>query len=285
MAVAPCDPLTFERATTLGEHLLPIGSPGSRTFVQAREINSAKPRMEHTACLDVECRTYHRPGNVPEVKASERIPSMTTQPFAEVSWPLRADHTALLLIDLQNDFLHLDGWYASHGIDISHMRRVIEPTKQLIGAARAAHIPVIWTTHGFKNESDAGTFLSHRPFLREGGLREGTWGYEIYEEFQVEDSDWIVKKNRLSAFFNTNLELVLRGLKADTVIITGVLTNQCVAATSKDAMFRDLLPTLVEQCCGTTLPELHEPVLRCVEVGWGAVQELTDTLTDLKSIT
>ena len=97
------------------------------------------------------------------------------------------------------------------GIDISHMRRVIEPTRQLIEAARGQDVPLIWTRHGSRDERDAGTFFQLRPFLREGGLRQGTWGYELYDALPPAADDWIVEKIRLSAFFNTNLEVILRG--------------------------------------------------------------------------
>ena len=89
-------------------------------------------------------------------------------------------------------------------------------------------------------------------------------------------------KNRLSAFYNTNLELVLRGLGAITVVFTGVLTNQCVAATTKDATFRDFLPIVVEEATGTTLPHLHGPALEMVSVGWGQVTSLEDVLEELR---
>ena len=62
------------------------------------------------------------------------------------------------------------------------------------------------------------------------------------------------------------------------MLVTGVLTNQCVAATSKDAMFRDFKPIVVEECTGTTLPHLHEPALEMIRVGWGEVRSLDETL-------
>jgi nicotinamidase-related amidase len=74
---------------------------------------------------------------------------------------------------------------------------------------------------------------------------------------------------------------VLRSLRAETVLVTGVLTNQCVAATSKDAMFRDFKPIVVEECSGTTLPHLHEPALEMIRVGWGEVRSLAETMADL----
>ena len=206
------------------------------------------------------------------------------EPFAPVSWSLVPGRTCVLLIDLQNDFLHPDGWYARSGVDISHMRRVIEPSQRLLREARAAGLPVVWTRHGYRDARDAGPFLELRPFLAEGGLRLGTWGFELYEELEPAEDDWIVEKNRLSAFFNTKLELVLRAVQAETILIGGVLTNQCVAATSKDAMFRDLKPIVVEECTGTTLPHLHEPALEMIRVGWGAVQSLDEALAAVREL-
>jgi nicotinamidase-related amidase len=206
------------------------------------------------------------------------------EPFEPVTWSLVPGRTCVLLIDFQNDFLHPDGWYARSGVDISHMRRVIEPAQRLLREARAAGIPVVWTRHGYRDARDAGPFLELRPFLADGGLRLDTWGFELYEEFEQGEDDWIVEKNRLSAFFNTKLELVLRALGAETILIGGVLTNQCVAATSKDAMFRDLKPIVVEECTGTTLPHLHEPALEMIRVGWGAVQSLDEALAAVRAL-
>jgi ureidoacrylate peracid hydrolase len=164
------------------------------------------------------------------------------------------------------------------------MRRVIEPTRRLIEAARAQDMPLIWTRHGSRDERDAGTFFQLRPFLREGGLRQGTWGYDIYDDLSAGADDWIVEKTRLSAFFNTNLEVILSGLGTETLLIAGVLTNQCIAATSKDASFRDLKPIVVEECTGTTLPHLHEPALEMVRVGWGEVRGVDDTIAELAGL-
>jgi ureidoacrylate peracid hydrolase len=209
---------------------------------------------------------------------------MATTPFAPIEWGLVAGRTALIVIDAQNDFLHPDGWYALRGVDIEHMRRSIAPIKQLAAACRERDVPIIWTRHGFRDARDGGWLVSMRPFLREGGLRIGTWGYELLEELDAREQDRYVEKNRLSAFYQTNLELQLRAVDAETVLITGVLTNQCVAATSKDAMFRDLKPIVVEEATGTTLPHLHEPALEMMKVGWAEVRGLRDTLDALRAL-
>ena len=208
----------------------------------------------------------------------------SARPFEEARWDLVPGHTVLVAIDLQNDFLHPEGWYASQGIDIAHMRRVLGPTSQLLADARAKNVPVVWTRHGTRGTEDAGPFFRLRPFLRDGGLRQGTWGYRVFDELDPRADDWYVDKTRLSAFFNSNLEGILRALDAETVLFTGVLTNQCVAATSKDAMFRDFKPIVIEECTGTTLPHLHEPAIEMMRVGWCEVRDLVSTLGELRQL-
>ena len=106
-------------------------------------------------------------------------------PFEAAHWDLVPGRTALVVIDAQNDFLHPDGWYASQGIDIGHMRRSIEPLKALLAAARRARIPVVWTRHGIRGADDGGPFMQLRPFLAEGGLRRDSWGWEVLAELEA----------------------------------------------------------------------------------------------------
>ena len=148
-------------------------------------------------------------------------------------------------------------------------------------AARDRRVPVVWTRHGYRTMRDAGPFIEHRPFLKDGGLRQGTWGYEILAEFEPRPDDWVIDKMRLSAFFQSNLELVLRALDAETVLFAGVLTNQCVAATSKDASFRDFKPIVVAEATGTTMPHLHEPALEMMRVGWAEVRGIREAEQEL----
>jgi ureidoacrylate peracid hydrolase len=160
---------------------------------------------------------------------------------------------------------------------------VIEPTKLLNEECRRRGVPILWTRHGTYGVGDGGPFMAKRVLLREGGLRIGTWGYEIIEELDAHPDDWVVDKTRLSAFFQTNLEQLLRALGAETVLITGVLTNQCVGATCKDALFRDFKPIVVEECVGTASPHLHDPAIEMITVGWGQVNSLERTLGELRA--
>ena len=133
------------------------------------------------------------------------------------------------------------------------MRRVIEPKEVVAGGAGSRGSGRLDAPRDAGDARDAGPFIELRPFLKDGGLRLGTWGYEILGELDVRQEDWYVEKSRLSAFFQTNLELVLRALDAETVLLGGVLTNQCVGATCKDA------------CSATSSPSSSRsaPVRRC----------------------
>ena len=204
-------------------------------------------------------------------------------PFNTLIIDPKPGQTAIVHIDLQNDFLHTNGHYAENDIDIGHMRRVIKPIQNVTLEARRRGVPIIWTRHGTKGLDDGGPFMNLRPFLRDGGLRQNTWGYQIYESLQPHCDDWFVEKTRLSGFYATNLDVILRGLKVKTVFFTGVLTNQCVAATSKDASFRDYIPVVIEDCTGTTLPRLHDPAIEMMRVGWSAVMAADCVLRLLRS--
>jgi ureidoacrylate peracid hydrolase len=201
--------------------------------------------------------------------------------YDPAAWRLVRGRTVHVVVDEQNDFLHAQGWYATHDIDVTHMQRVIEPTKSLNEECRRHGVPIVWTRHGTRGVEDGGPFMAKRPLLLEGGLRQRTWGYEILEELQPKAEDWYVEKTRLSAFFQTNLEQILRRLETETVLISGVLTNQCIGATCKDALFRDFKPIVIEEAVGTATPHLHDPAIEMIRVGWGQVNTLQQTLDEL----
>ena len=208
---------------------------------------------------------------------------MTAAYHDPAPWRLVPRRTVHVVIDGQNDFLHDEGWYATHGVDISHMQRIVEPTIRLNAECRRRGVPIVWTRHGTWGVDDGGPFMRKRVLLLEGGLRKQTWGYELLDELDPQPFDRHVEKTRLSAFFKTDLEDILRELGAQTVLLSGVLTNQCVGATCKDALFRDFMPIVVEDCVGTASPHLHEPALEMIRVGWGQVNTLAETLDELST--
>jgi len=191
---------------------------------------------------------------------------------------------ALIIIDAQNDMYNDDGWFAKMGVDISHIKRTIPNIKKLIATARKLKIPIIYTRHLFRDERDGGLIVKFRPYLKEGGYRRGTWGGEIFEEFKPEEDDWIVDKSRYSAFYNTNLEVILRGLGVDTLIVTGQCTNMCVESTIRDACYRDYKAIAVSDACGThTHLDLHDSSLKAIRWGFGDVATTDEIIKELES--
>ena len=97
------------------------------------------------------------------------------KPYNLASWRLSPGRTALVVIDMQNDFLSEQGWYATSGVDIAQMRQSIEPVCELVTAARAHNVPVIWTQHGFRDATDGGVFMSLRDFLSGAKMIQISW--------------------------------------------------------------------------------------------------------------
>ncbi|MEQ9125544.1 MAG: isochorismatase family cysteine hydrolase [Alphaproteobacteria bacterium] len=209
---------------------------------------------------------------------------LATTPYTPVSWPLVPGRTALVVIDMQNDCIHPDGRYAQCGVDVEHMRRAIAPTRRLVDAARAASVPIIWVRHGFRDRQDAGILGSLRAFLDDAGLRPGTWGYQIADEMDARPDDIYIDKSRLSAFYGTDLERMLQDLETETLLVCGVMTNQCVKATVADASYRDIKPIVVAEATGAALPRLHGPALEMIAVSLGEVRSFDQALEDLERI-
>lgn len=211
----------------------------------------------------------------------------------------KIEKCAMVIVDPENDFLHDRGHFAQSGVDISHMKRTIKPTIKMIDFCHQNDIPIIVSIHSFRQwDVDGGLRAKVRPGLQKGGLRTGSWGVEVLEEMDIDpDKDWILPKSRLSCFYNTKMELLMRNLGRDTLIVTGVLTNQCVESTIRDAQFRDIAVLELEDCVGTfggiiTHPitreevvvrpeDLHEASLRAVTFGFGDVIQSDELIREL----
>jgi len=177
---------------------------------------------------------------------------------------IKPEDCALIIIDMQNDFIRENGQYAKWGADISHMARTAKPVQRMVAFCRKMDIPIIAARYLIRNLTDCGLVCKIRPLLAQGGLREGSWGADIIDELEIspQKGDWIIDRPRSSCFFSTRLELLLRGLSRKTLIVTGVLTNQCVEATIRDALFRDFEVLALSDCVGTIGGTMVDPITR-----------------------
>lgn len=162
---------------------------------------------------------------------------------------MNGKNTALLLIDLQKE---------GGTSDVVGMDAIIEKTAALIKQCRQKGIPIIYTRH--LNRGDA-VGLANREPLNENGeplyYHTGTEAIDIMEEVKPEPGDIIIDKYRYSGFHESSLELMLKSLQVNHLIIGGVLTDVCVISTAMDAYYRDYQINLVKDMCGTTTEGAH----------------------------
>lgn len=194
---------------------------------------------------------------------------------------------ALLVVDLQNDFCHPRGALATRGVDVAGMKAVADANTELARAFRSAGRPVLFarTEHGEWTDS---------PTWRRRVKGEGKgvdripvcateWGAAFYE-IAPEPSDRVVVKHRYSAFYATDLEVVLRARGMSGLCVTGVLTNVCVETTVRDGLMRDYEMTVVAEACGAGSAEEHDMALRNVTAYFGSVRSLPEVLDELKGL-
>jgi nicotinamidase-related amidase len=191
--------------------------------------------------------------------------------------------TALVLLDLQRDFLASGGVYSRHGLPVSRIRSIVPVAARVAEAARAAHLPVFAANFTiYTSPAGKPLGLEHivkaRPFLLEEGFRLGTPGRELIPELPRPDYD--IDKPRFSAFHGTPLELLLRSLGVDTVVLTGLTTHGSVEATARDALIRDFSVVILEDGVAAFDEELHLNSLR----GMGLYLTVMDSAEFLAAI-
>ena len=190
---------------------------------------------------------------------------------------LERDSTALMVIDMQNGFCTQGGSFARMGLDISMGRKAIDGCRALAQGARAAQVPVIFTRYVYRADyRDGGVLLQElMPAIADAGsLVEGTWDAEIVEELTPETGDFIVDKNRYSAFYGTRLEPMLTSMGIRSLVVCGVTTNMCVETTVRDAMQRDYRAFVVRDATGEVDPQRHEFALQTMAFGFGRVVDV-----------
>lgn len=171
---------------------------------------------------------------------------------------------AVLVIDMQSDFIR-----EGAPIECPGGRDIIPVLNKFLDFARSKEIPVIYTQEVHRPEKiDFGMELERS---EPEHCVEGTPGVEIIAELAPKTSDFVVRKRRYSAFYLTDLEILLKGLKKKTLIITGVATNVCVYATTLDAQQRDHHVIVLKDCVAGTSVELHEAFLQNIDYVLGDV--------------
>lgn len=191
--------------------------------------------------------------------------------------------TALLTIDLQNDFLHPDGAYGRAGQTAAsiaalpaRIRPIIEPLRARGGVYVSAQFTLVPGPGG--EPLIAPHLKTLRPFLGRGDFAPGAWGHRLVDD--LAPADYTVEKVAYSALYQTRLEYILRALGIDTLIIGGIVTNGGVASTVRDAHLRNLHTILLSDGCAAFKPEVHDATL----VSLGSVTQVATCADVLEAL-
>jgi len=171
-------------------------------------------------------------------------------------------HAALLVVDVQNDFLAEGGFFHRAGYDLSNARAAIPPLGGLIQEARRAGVPVIFIRAIYDPEYLSGPMRerNRRRNLEMPRCLTGTWGADFFEVGPLAGEP-IVVKHRYSAFAGTELDRLLGPRGVLSLLLAGVATDTCVESTARDAYFRDYYVTMVADCCGAVTEQDHRGAL------------------------
>lgn len=153
-----------------------------------------------------------------------------------IQFDLNPKTTALLIVDMQNDFVK-----EGAPMHVPAALRIVPRLRELLEFCRRKGIPVIYTAHMHSRDgSDMGLMDDFwTPIRNRMALIEGTEGVEIYPEIAPKEGEAVVRKHRYSGFYGTDLEIRLCNMGIDTVVISGTVTNMCCESTARDAQFRD----------------------------------------------
>lgn len=201
---------------------------------------------------------------------------MALQLFGKQGWTSLEEvvmpaHTAVLVVDMQNDFCAPGGRAHRRGRDLTAIEALIPRLKDFLAQARAAGVRIIYIQNSVRPD---GALSGPADLVRraaEWGAEDplvtllGTWGHRILEELAPRAQDLVVPKFRQSGFVGTNLEAILRGNGTETVVVTGVATHACVEATARDGLTRDFYVVVPRDCVAALEPQLHEAALLILE--------------------
>jgi nicotinamidase-related amidase len=224
-------------------------------------------------------------------------PQPLTLPTETKKLHLDLAKAAILVIDMQNDFCHPEGWLAHIGVDVTPNRQPVEPLNTLLPQLRAAKVPVIWLNWGNRpdllnispavlhvyNPTGEGVGLGD-PLPTNGApvLMAGSWAAAVLDELEQKPEDICVDKYRMSGFWDTPLDSILRNLGKSTLFFAGVNIDQCVMVTLQDANFLGYDCILLKDCSATTSPDYClKATLYNVNVCFGFV---TDSLLLVEAI-
>jgi ureidoacrylate peracid hydrolase len=201
---------------------------------------------------------------------------------------LNPKDSALIIVDVQNDFCHEEGACAKMGRNVAAAQAIVPKIDALIEKARQFDVPVVFIKMTQDEHTISEAWAKRpRPVQHTSPLavcKKGSWGVEFYGVAPAE-GDIIVEKHRYSAFIGTQLDMILGNLNRKSLVLTGVATNVCVESTARDGFMLDYHVTVVKDACAGYIPALHEATFHNIESSFGLTldaSEVADYWTEAK---
>jgi nicotinamidase-related amidase len=204
------------------------------------------------------------------------------------------DKAALLIIDMQRDFLEPGGFGEALGNDVSKLQAAVPPCRAVLGAARRIGMLVIHTREGHRPDlTDAPPHKVERgdPATRIGApgpmgriLVRGEPGHDIIPELYPVRGEPVIDKPGKGAFYQTDLDLMLRNRGIDTLLVCGVTTEVCVNTTVREANDRGFRCVVLSDCCGSYFPEFHQAGLAMIKAQGGIFGSVTGSKPLLQAL-
>jgi nicotinamidase-related amidase len=211
----------------------------------------------------------------------QREATLPVRTIAADPEPLAVDigRMALVIIDMQRDFLEPGGFGAALGNDISRLKTAAGPCTEVLAAARSAGILIIHTREGHRPDlTDAPPMKVGRgdPAMRIGALGpmgriliRGEPGHDIIPELYPAAGEPVIDKPGKGAFYQTDLELMLKNRGIETLLVCGVTTEVCVNTTVQEANDRGFRCVVLSDCCASYFPEVHDMGLKMIKAQGG----------------
>ncbi len=195
---------------------------------------------------------------------------------------------ALVVIDMQRDFLDPRGYVARSGVDVGLLRVTIEPVQRLLTAARRLGIRVIHTREGHRPDLTDLTEFKRQRTVGSGAaigslgplgrlLVQGEFGHGIIDDVAPLPGETVIDKPGFGAFYATDLELMLRAGGITHLALAGVTTDVCVHSTLREAVDRGFYCTTVSDACAAGDPQVHAAMLKCIAGEGNILGEVRDT--------
>lgn len=187
----------------------------------------------------------------------------------------------LLVVDIQNDFCHRDGSMSKAGQGLSMVDEMIPRLLRFVPQARQNGVPVAFTRIVHSRWTDSPAWITRHEGLgleRPQHCREGSWGAELFK-VSPQDNERVFVKHRYSAFYGTDLDVVLRSTGVQTLLLAGVVTNLCVETTARDGLTRDYNIVFLSDCTAAYSAEEHEATLNNMARYFGIVTTSEEVLS------